>query len=281
MASTSPGQAYTVLGASGFVGQRLAATLRAQGHIVYTPARDDPGLYQCALGRVIYCAGMTADYAARPFDTVQAHVGLLSRVLQEADFEHLVYLSSTRLYDSLGDNGGALLDEAAPLRLEPHRARHLYDLSKALGENLCLNAASGRGAVARLSCVYDWAPGAPGFLSQWLQNAAQQRHLDIDSASGIVRDYIFLDDVVAALSAMSQQRCQGIVNVASGEQVSNLELADMFRGKGWEVSLRRESARERPAPCAIERLGQLGVIARKVGAVLDGCLGTEITHGTY
>lgn len=281
MASTSPGQAYTVLGASGFVGRRLAATLRAQGHIVYAPSRDDPGLYQCALGRVIYCAGMTADYAARPFDTVQAHVGLLSRVLQEADFEHLVYLSSTRLYDSLGENGGALLDEAAPLQLEPHRARHLYDLSKALGENLCLNAASGRGAVARLSCVYDWAPGAPGFLSEWLQRAKQQRQLDIDSASGIVRDYIHLDDVVAALSVMSQQRCEGIVNVASGEPVSNLELADMFRRKGWDVRVRRESARERSAPCAIERLGQLGVVARKVGAVLDGCLGTEITLGTH
>ena len=277
---TASAQAYTVLGASGFVGQRLAARLRAAGHVVYTPGRDDPGLFQCDLGRVIYCVGMTADYAARPFDTVQAHVGLLARVLEEARFEHLVYLSSTRLYDAVGGDDGAPLDEATALPLEPLKARHLYDLSKALGENLCLHAAGGKGAVARLSCVYDWTPGAPGFLSQWLQRAAQAQELDIDSATGIVRDYIHLDDVVAALMAMSDQRCSGIVNVASGEQVANSELAELFVAKGWSVSLRRTTERERPAPCAITRLAQLGVRPRPVRAVLESCLGKEVTHGT-
>ncbi len=279
MGMASP-QAYTVLGASGFVGQRLAARLRAAGHVVYTPQRDDPGLFQCDLGRVIYCVGMTADYAARPFDTVQAHVGLLARVLQEARFEHLVYLSSTRLYDSVAAQDGAPLDEATPLPLEPGKPRHLYDLSKALGENLCLNAAGGKGAVARLSCVYDWSTGAPGFLSQWLQSAAQAKELDIDSATGIVRDYIHLDDVVTALMGMSEQRCSGIVNVASGEQVANSELADVFNAKGWSVSLRRTSAREQPAPCAIDRLAQLGVHPRPVRAVLADCLGKEVSFGT-
>ncbi len=271
-------QAYTVLGASGFVGQRLAASLRAAGHIVYTPQRDDPGLFQCQLGRVIYCVGLTADYAARPFDTVQAHVGLLSKLLEQASFEHLVYLSSTRLYDSVGEHGGRPVDESTALPMEPAKARHLYDLSKALGENLCLNAAQGRGAVARLSCVYDWTAGSPGFLSQWLQRAAREQQLDIDSASGVVRDYIHLDDVVAALAAMSTQRCDGIVNVASGEQVSNADLAAQFERKGWAVSLRRESERERPAPCSIDRLAQLGVVPRPVGAVLEACLGTEVRH---
>ena len=60
------GMSYTVIGASGFVGARLAASLRGGGHAVYAPQRGDPELLRRPLGRVIYCAGMTADYAARP-----------------------------------------------------------------------------------------------------------------------------------------------------------------------------------------------------------------------
>jgi UDP-glucose 4-epimerase len=269
---------YTVVGAGGFVGARLAAVLRGAGHAVYAPRRDDPELLRRPLGRVIYCAGMTADYAARPFDTVQAHVGMLAQVLREASFEHLVYLSSTRLYDSLGEHDGASIDEKTALVLDPHQARHLYDLSKALGENLCLNAAGGRAAVARLACVYDWSAGAPGFLSAWLQRARHEQHLHIDSGSGVVRDYIHLDDVVAALHAMAAQRSSGIVNVASGEQVSNQQLADVFRRHGWTVQLARDGERERRAPCAVSRLAQLGIMARPVRDVLDACLGTEVVY---
>lgn len=273
-----PAAAYTVLGASGFVGERVVTRLRAAGHAVTTPQRDDPTLLRRPLGRVIYCIGLTADYAARPFETVQAHVGVLAELLQHADFEHLVYLSSTRLYDSLGEHGSALLDEDSALMLAPSQARHLYDLSKALGENLCLHAGGGRAAVARLACVYDWSAGAPGFLSEWLQRAATTATLHIDSAGGIVRDYIHLDDVAAALCAMAHQRSEGIINVASGEQISNDELAEVFRRHGWTVSLARASAREQRAACSVARMAQLGVVARPVAAVLDACLGKEIVH---
>lgn len=178
---------YTIIGGNGFVGSRLAAILRTAGHTVFVPQRDDPRWLTQPLGRVLYCAGLTADFAVRPFDTVQAHVGLLARVLQESNFVHLVYLSSTRLYDSLGDNKGLPADENLPLLLNTNEPRHLYDLSKALGENLCLSTAGNRTAVARLSNVYDWQKDAPGFLSAWLQDASVQKTLLLDSAGGVVR----------------------------------------------------------------------------------------------
>lgn len=263
---------YTVIGAGGFIGGRLAAALRGDGHAVYTPARGDAELYRRPLGRVFYCAGMTADFAQRPADTVEAHAGLLARLLQQADFEHLVYLSSTRLYDALPD---AVAAEDAVLPMRPDAPRHLYDLSKALGENLCLTAAPGRAAVARLSCVYDWRDGAAGFLSDWLRRAARERTLQLDSADGIVRDYIHVDDVVLALRAMADRRAGGIVNVAGGENLSNADLAALFRQHGWNVSFNRSSARQSAPLCSLQRLTALGVTPRPVREVLAACLTSE------
>jgi nucleoside-diphosphate-sugar epimerase len=267
---------YTVIGASGFVGSRLVAVLRADGHEVYAPQRGDAGLFSRELGRVIYCAGLTADYAARPFDTVEAHVGLLARVLREARFEHLVYLSSTRLYDSMGGAGG---NEDHDLHLNPANPRHLYDFSKGLGENLCMTVAANRTAIARLACVFDWNAGAPGFLSEWLQRAAAEKDFCLDSGTGYVRDYIHLDDVVAALRAMADRSATGIVNVASGENVSNAELAEVFNHCGWAVSLARENPRQAAPVCDVRRLRALGVHPRPVRAVIEARLNEKEHYG--
>lgn len=268
---------YTVLGASGFVGRRLVTILQDAGHEVYAPQRDDAKLFSRDLGRVFYCAGLTADYAARPFDTVEAHVSLLAKVLREARFAHLVYLSSTRLYDSLGADGG---QEDQSLILNPADPRHLYDLSKALGENLCLTAAGERTSVARLACVYDWNPGARGYLSEWLQRAVHEKSLCLDSGTGYVRDYIHLDDVVAVLRAMADSGVTGVVNVASGENVSNAELADVFNRCGWSVSLSRDVPRQAAPACDVRRLISLWQRPRPVRDVVHAYLTGEAFHGT-
>src|SRR5215472_2089070 len=65
---------YTVLGASGFIGQHLVRYLRQNGETVWTPPRDAPEIYAQDLGRVVYCIGLTGDFIERPLDTVEAHV---------------------------------------------------------------------------------------------------------------------------------------------------------------------------------------------------------------
>lgn len=268
---------YTILGATGFIGRRLAACLRDSGHEVYAPARGDATLFTRDLGRVFYCAGLTADFAARPLDAIDAHVTLLARVLREARFSRLVYLSSTRLYDSLGVDGGK---EDAALVLNPANPRHLYDMSKALGESLCLTVAGQRTAVARLACVFDWRAGAPGFLSEWLQRAAHEKHFCLDSGTGFVRDYIHLDDVVMALRLIVDGGASGIINVASGENVSNIELAEVFNRCGWSVSLRRDTPRQSAPICDVQRLTSLGTHVRPVRSVVETYLNMEKSNGS-
>jgi nucleoside-diphosphate-sugar epimerase len=268
-----PESSYTVLGATGFVGSRIVATLQKAGHDVYTPGREELEQFSRPLGKVFYCVGLTADYLSRPYDTVEAHVSLLARLLKEAEFDRLVYLSSTRLYDGLPES---IASEDVTLQLNPASPRHIYDLSKALGENLCLTASSGRASIARLSCVYDSAPGSPGFLSEWLQRAAREKNFGLDSGTGIVRDYIHLDDVVTALIAILESEEKAIFNVASGENVSNATLAEIFNRHGWSVTLDRDTPLQKASVCDISRLQRLGVQPRLVKDVVDQYL--ELEH---
>ena len=249
---------YTVIGATGFIGARACETLRRLGEAVYAPARGDPDLFSRDLGRVIYCAGLTGDYRERPFEAVEAHVSLLARLLETSRFERLVYLSSTRLYEAQGEGVGR---EDAPLRIDPNDPRHIYELSKALGENLALHQSGGRGSVARVAYVFDWAPGAAGFLSEWLAAARAGRDLILESSPSFARDYIHVDDVVRGLKAMLDAPGAGPVNLASGRRLSNLTLARAFEARGWTVAFTRPPASEPTVTCDVSRLAGLGAAA--------------------
>lgn len=258
----------TVVGAAGFVGARLVTRLTADGWDVWAPSKGDPDLLTRDLGTVFYCAGLTADYDRRPFDTVEAHATLVSRLIEAGRFERLVYCSSTRLYDGQRKD---LVHEAEPLVFDPSDPRRVYDLSKALGENLTLARSGGRGAVARLSNVYDWADGAPGFLSEWLIQARSTRDLALDSSPNIARDYIHLDDTVAALIAIAE-RGEGVYNVAAGRLTTNAEIARCFEARGFWVKFARDASPPPPPNASVERLAGLGVAARPVEDVIAAYL---------
>lgn len=220
------GQRFTVVGAAGFIGCRLLATLRLRGALVYAPSRDEPWPWNQPLGHVIYCAGLTADYLARPFDTVQAHVTLFAQIMQQGQWDSLVYLSSTRLYDALDTD---IAYENSVLSLSPENPRHIYDFSKGLGESLCYVAGQGRAKIARLACVYEGPQDADGFLPALLRQAqaaycAGLTQIEVSSSANFVRDYIHIDDVVDALIRIALYAEQTTYNVASGVNVSNAAL---------------------------------------------------------
>jgi len=214
----------TIIGAGGFIGRWLANELRHQGLAPWCPGRNED-LFNVSLGQVFYCAGLTGDYHERPFETVEAHVSLLARILKDADFESLVYLSSTRLYDALGDR---IVDEQTELSFNPANPRHLYDLSKALGENLCLTTSAGRAKVVRLSCVLGNNLDDQGFVPNLLKQARGKRTLTTSSSPGLMRDYIGINDVVDLLIQISQNGQRSLYNVASGTNVSNSALFSLI-----------------------------------------------------
>lgn len=252
----------TVFGGQGFIGQKLVERLSASGWECVVPRKNVGDAELRDLGQVFYCAGVTADYSRRPFDTVEAHVSLLNRVLASGSFDALVYLSSTRLYDSSPDGPGL---EDRPLSLDPNNPRHIFDLSKALGESLCRVAGQGRARVARLSCVYLDQTDADGFLGGLLrqllqrmnQGALAENPVEVDSSPEFVRDYVHLDDVLDALLLIASRGRDFIYNVASGENVSNQALfATLGEATGCQIKALRRDVAPRPARISIAKLKQ-------------------------
>jgi nucleoside-diphosphate-sugar epimerase len=181
------------------------------------------------LGHIFYCAGLTADYARRPLETVEAHAALLSRVLASDNWDSLVYLSSTRLYDCQPLGRGGF--ESGSFQLDPAQSRHLYDISKLLGENLCHIMGQGRARIARLACVYQDDADPDGFLAYLLRRILKSppgQAIVVDSSPSYERDYVHLGDVVDALIRIAVDGNQTVYNVASGVNVKNSELASIL-----------------------------------------------------
>lgn len=257
----------TVLGATGYIGRHLVAQLRAQGHAVWAPLRGDAHVFSRELGHVFYCAGLTGNFRARPFDTLQAHVGFLAEVLRCARFDSLLYLSSTRVY-----LGADCTDEEAPLTVLPHDPSYLYNLSKLAGEALCHSAGPATVRVARLSNVVgpemDWRSGN---LVADLVHQARQGHMVLRSALASAKDYVHIDDVVDWLPRIALHGRSRTYNVASGRQTTHAQwLAHLGATFGCTAECAPEAALQSFPAIKVGRIvAEFGVVARPV---LDGSL---------
>ena len=223
---------FTVLGADGFIGRHLVRRLQADAVPVRACGRAElanEGLLDCELGHVVYCIGLTADFRERPFDTVEAHVGVLASLLRRARFDSLTYLSSTRVYAH-----SAAANEDSPLTVRPGDPGDLYNLSKLAGESLCV--ASGRPTrVVRLSNVYGDDLDSENFISEILRQAACEKKVLLRSSPASAKDFVSIDDVTSWLVPVARHGRERFYNLARGENTSNQVLASRLRELGVEV----------------------------------------------
>jgi nucleoside-diphosphate-sugar epimerase len=234
---------FTVFGGSGFVGKSLVDYLTRKGHDVFVPVRNDEGLMGLDLGHVIYAIGLTGDFRARPFDTVEAHVGVLSRLLQSSRFDSWLYLSSARVYGRLGENSLAQEDMQIPVFPD---SDGLYDVSKLLGEALCLAQSNPRIRIARLSNVYGHNQSEHTFLAAVLNELKNTGKVVIQEAPESSKDYISLVDIPPLLEEIALSGRERIYNVASGRVVTHGELASKLSQLTCGTVLFEENA-----PCRV------------------------------
>jgi nucleoside-diphosphate-sugar epimerase len=113
------------------------------------------------------------------------------------------------------------------LLFSPSAQRHVFDLSKALGEALTHHG-TGNGVVARLASVYDSELRRDDFLCNTVRRALAGGHLEVDSRPEIGRDYIHADDAVRALEAIALGAREAVYNVATGVIFTNRDLAALL-----------------------------------------------------
>jgi nucleoside-diphosphate-sugar epimerase len=238
----------TVLGGRGFVGRHLVAHLCELGHTCWVPERNDPTLFNRPLGLVFYCIGLTANFREQPFATVDAHIGVLRDVLERADFDQLIYLSSTRVYD-----GCETTTEDQPLRVRPGSPDHLYNLSKLMGESLTLSSDKPC-RVVRLSNVVGSDMGTTNFLGSVLKEAADTGAVCFKTGAQSSKDYIQIDDVVRGLIAIARHGSHAIYNLASGINLSHGELAVWLENQGVDVTFLPGAPTTQFPPISLHRL---------------------------
>jgi len=160
---------FTVFGSTGFIGSHLAKYIKNSGFECFTPSRTD-FKFSKHLGHVFYCIGLTSNFGSHPFETVQSHVCHLSHILQNAQFDSFLYLSSIIVYKN-----SKTANENDYLTFNPLNNNELYSISKLMGESLCLSTAHSEVRIARLSSVIGFNTRLRSLIDSLIIEAIQKK----------------------------------------------------------------------------------------------------------
>jgi nucleoside-diphosphate-sugar epimerase len=219
---------FTVLGSGGFIGGHVARHLISRGHEVLTPAR---GREEGARGHVIYAIGIVGGAHDRAHEMREAHTDLPRRLLERGGLDSFLYLSSTRVYDSLTCD--AHEDVALPL------PAGIFAETKIAGEQAVL-ALGGR--VARLSNVYGPGQKTTTFLGAVLNDAREKGAVEIGESPESSKDYISIAAVAGALEEIALKGRERVYNVASGRIVTHAQIAQALEARGARVRFKEGGA---------------------------------------
>lgn len=260
-------ETFTIVGARGYIGSRLAERLEQAGDRVTRIDRFDAASHgHHGMGHVIFAGGVTADFRQRPFDTVAAHVTATAEILSQARFESFLYLSSTRVYQAAGGT-----NETATLRLDPSDPLQLYNATKLAGEALCLAMPNEAIRVARISNVYGADDPSDNFLIDIVRTAITRHHVTFRTTLDSQKDFVSMDDVLDILPKISRGGRARLYNVASGRNTVYAELADGLRRiTGCSVDVAPDSMRVAFPVVSVARLeGEFGFRPKRLSDEIE------------
>jgi UDP-glucose 4-epimerase len=267
-----------VTGVTGFLGWRTATLLAERGHEVVGLTR--PGARARAHARGVEAVHADAgDPAARAHvagcDAVLHFAGVPDPARARADPAGAVRENAgttVNLLEACGEYGAALLyPSTVRAALDP--PPDPYGLSKRLGEEACRHHPA-RATVVRLTSVFGpgqvaWE-GATGAIAAFARCALEGSPIVIPGDPQRVRDFVYVDDMVAALEAIAVQgRWDETLTVASGRATPLLRAAELVRdAAGMDVAIETPGGRLPPGEgegyAADGDLARLGLSVRPI-----------------
>lgn len=220
---------YVVIGSKGWIGSAVINSLRGQDRTVVSVDRSNliQWLDLQTSCIVIYAVGLTADFRQRPYETVESHVTLLSKVLQRPGVKHLLLLSSTRVYAR-----ASKADESALLPCLSSDPSDLYNISKLMGESLVLQDRRAGMKVVRLSNVVGAGQPTNTFVGALLDQARVDGMVTIQQPAHTTKNYVALTDVTRLLPLIAEQGRQRLYNLGSSHNTSHAEIATWLQRQG-------------------------------------------------
>lgn len=270
-------QRIVVIGAGGFVGQRLLAELEPLAGDVVPIGRAQADLtVDDAVGRlsslmqdgdaVVFLSAVTPDKAGDQ-DILAVNIKIAETFLAVAkavSLGHVVYLSSDAVYPFEMET----ITEAIPTRADnPYAQAHIY-------REAMFRAALGSGlTVLRPTLIY--GPGDTHSSygpSRLCKEGLETGTIHLFGEGEELRDHVFIDDVVGAIKGALAYKPEGPLNVASGDPIHYADLAGFIAQQvDRDVVV---SGRERKQPITHRRFDIAGL-----RQALPGHTSTSIRDG--
>lgn len=214
-----------VTGASGFIGKAVCRKLELAGAEVlrvpsgglprWTPMPDAVCVHLAANNDV-------AQLESR-YETRRDEAAALARQVLDKGFQRIVFASSALVY---GDAEKAPRTEDCPLKPTTAYGRLKADLEGLFSVPRC--------ARARISNVYGAGMSPKNVFSDILRQLHAGGLVKVRNLTS-VRDYIHIDDVADALTALALGDAAGVFNVSTGRGVGVRELVSLAaRAQGKE-----------------------------------------------
>ena len=257
-----------ILGGNGFIGTNLCRILCEQG---YGVSSFDRVLPQKVIDGVNYIEGDFFD--DETLKTIVADTDVIFHAIStinpgNSNTEYMRgykkdFIQTVKLCELARDykikliflsSGGTVygVQDQQPIKEEalPHPINH-YGNIKLCIENTMISFAYQNGmdiAIARIANPYgpgqDFQKGV-GFIDAAIRNALSGNYIEIYGDGTVQRDYIYIDDVCNALSALIDHRLENvpIVNIGTAKGVSNNEIIGVLKSIHGDVKVRYKEAR--------------------------------------
>lgn len=239
-----------VIGGGGFIGAHLVSSLLATGRQVTVLGRKQAAASKLPVGAA-YQAGDFGqrDVLCELLDRHQEVVHLAYATVPNTSFENpladllqnlpptvqlLSEMAARNQKLVLVSSGGTVYGEAIHLPIrEDHPTRpispygvtkltlenyaHLYSVTHGL-KFICVRPANAYGEGQRPF-------GGQGFIATAMASALARRPIKVYGPTGVVRDYIYVTDLVAGIvSALEHGRLSETYNIGSGRGLSNMDV---------------------------------------------------------